>query len=89
MRSTSHVLGPKWQAAFRPLLAGLACLVSRAAAASSASTMRERQLHRHMPELVPVWRRQVELAGGDELAARFLTFWNSTSLISSTAPRRS
>ena len=29
-----------------------------------------------MPELVPVWQRQVELAGGDELAARFLTFWN-------------
>ena len=36
----------------------------------------ERQLRRHMPELVPVWRRQVELAGGDEVAARFLTFWN-------------
>ena len=29
-----------------------------------------------MPELIPVWRRQVELAGGDEVAARFLTFWN-------------
>ena len=36
----------------------------------------ERQLRRHMPELVPIWQRQVELAGGDELAARFLTFWN-------------
>jgi predicted choloylglycine hydrolase len=36
----------------------------------------ERQLRRHMPELVPVWRRQVELARGDEIAARFLTFWN-------------
>lgn len=36
----------------------------------------ERQLRRHMPELVPAWQRQVELAGGGELAARFLTFWS-------------
>ena len=36
----------------------------------------ERQLRRHMPELVPVWRRQVEAVDGDETAARFLTFWN-------------
>ena len=36
----------------------------------------ERQLARHMPELLPVWRRQVELIGDDEVAARFLTFWN-------------
>ena len=35
----------------------------------------EQALLRHMPELVPVWRRQVELAGGDALAARFLSFW--------------
>ena len=30
-------------------------------------------LDRHMPELVPVWRRLVELTGGDPLAARMLS----------------
>ena len=35
----------------------------------------ERALRRHMPELERPWRRQVELAGGGELAANFLTFW--------------
>jgi predicted choloylglycine hydrolase len=29
-----------------------------------------------MPELVPVWERLVELAGGDEVTARLLTLWD-------------
>jgi predicted choloylglycine hydrolase len=36
----------------------------------------ERALRRHMPEIVPLWERLVELAGGGEDAARFLTFWS-------------
>ena len=36
----------------------------------------ERMLRRHMPELVPTWQRLVELAGGDEVAARMLTLYN-------------
>lgn len=35
----------------------------------------EAALGRHMPELVPVHRGLSELAGGDDLAARFLTTW--------------
>ena len=35
----------------------------------------ERELKRHMPEMVPVWRRLVDLVGGEPDAARFLTFW--------------
>ena len=35
-----------------------------------------RALERHMPELVPTWRRLVELTGGDPLAARMLTMWD-------------
>lgn len=35
----------------------------------------EQALRRHMPELVPLWERLVELAQGDALAARFLTGW--------------
>jgi predicted choloylglycine hydrolase len=33
-------------------------------------------LNRHMPELVPTWRRMVELTGDDELAATMLTLWD-------------
>lgn len=36
----------------------------------------ERQLSRHMPELMPAWRQQIAAVDGDEIAARFLTFWN-------------
>ena len=69
-------LGPKWQAGVRarPGRAG-APGISRKGGERRLGDA-ERQLRRHMPELVPVWRRQVELAGGDEVAARFLTFWN-------------
>lgn len=35
----------------------------------------EAALARHMPELVPVHARLVDLAGGDDLAARFLAAW--------------
>jgi predicted choloylglycine hydrolase len=68
-------LGPKWQAAFRRFWPGWrAWYVARGGERSLGDA--ERQLRRHMPELVPVWQRQVELADGGELAARFLTFWN-------------
>ncbi|WP_193078382.1 C45 family autoproteolytic acyltransferase/hydolase [Brevibacterium aurantiacum] len=36
----------------------------------------EAKLREHMPELVPTWQRLVELARGDETAARMLTLWN-------------
>lgn len=32
-------------------------------------------LARHMPELIPAWRRLVRQVGADDEAARFLTFW--------------
>jgi predicted choloylglycine hydrolase len=35
----------------------------------------ERALARHMPELVSVWHELVELSGGSDDAARFLSFW--------------
>ena len=68
-------LGPKWQAAFARAWSGWrAWYLARGGERRLGDA--ERQLRRHMPELVPVWQRQVELADGDELAARFLTFWN-------------
>ena len=38
-------------------------------------------LERHMPELVPVYERLVELAGGDELAARMLTLYRPPGFV--------
>lgn len=43
----------------------------------TASTM----LSTHMPELVPVWRRLVELAGGAELPSRMLTLYNPPAFL--------
>ncbi len=39
------------------------------------------QLARHMPELMPTYRRLVELAGGDDVAARMLTMWNAPAFL--------
>jgi predicted choloylglycine hydrolase len=41
----------------------------------------EARLRRHMPELVPTWERLVELANGDETAARMLTLWNPPAFL--------
>lgn len=38
-------------------------------------------LERHMPELVPMWERLVELTGGNEQAARMLTLYQPTPYI--------
>ena len=46
-----------------------------AAARPDLGTCR-RMLATYMPELVPVWERLVELAGGDEVTARLLTLWD-------------
>ena len=40
-------------------------------------------LARHMPELLPTYRRLVELTGGDEVAARMLTMWNMPAFLPS------
>lgn len=34
-----------------------------------------RELRRHMPELVPIYEALCELAGGGDVASRFLSFW--------------
>jgi predicted choloylglycine hydrolase len=40
-----------------------------------------RALQAHMPELVPVWERLVDLAGGDELAARLLSLYRPPGFV--------
>ena len=39
------------------------------------------QLRRHMPELVPLWERLVELSGGGDLAARMLSLYRPTPFL--------
>jgi predicted choloylglycine hydrolase len=69
--------GSKWQAAFRRHWPGWKAwyLAARSDDAPGIAES-ERALARYMPEFVPTWQRLVELAGGDEDAARFLTFWS-------------
>jgi predicted choloylglycine hydrolase len=66
--------GPKWQAIFRHGWPGWSTWFGRWWDPRGAAGA-ERALRRHMPELVPLWERLVELAGGDPRAAHFLTFW--------------
>jgi predicted choloylglycine hydrolase len=69
--------GSKWQTAFRRHWPGWKAwyLAARGDDAPGLAES-ERALARYMPEFVPTWQRLVELAGGDEDAARFLAFWS-------------
>jgi predicted choloylglycine hydrolase len=69
--------GPRWQALYdvaRDAYHGW--YLSEGAAARPDLRTCRRKLANHMPELVPVWERLVELAGGDEVTARLLTLWD-------------
>ncbi len=69
--------GPRWKALFDEVgPAYLRWYLSEGRSARpTLSTARER-LERHMPELVDVWESLVSLAGGDELTATMLTWWD-------------
>jgi predicted choloylglycine hydrolase len=66
--------GPQWQALFKHYWpAYRAWFLARGGAARPALEIAVKNLRRHMPELEPTYDRLVELAGGDETAARFLS----------------
>jgi predicted choloylglycine hydrolase len=69
--------GPGWQGLFSSAWPAYRrwCLRDGAAARTGLREC-QRMLATHMPELVPTWRRLVELAGGDSLAAQMLTLYN-------------
>jgi predicted choloylglycine hydrolase len=69
--------GPRWQTLFSLTWPGYRSWYLRygEAARPSYATC-QRMLRTHMPELLPTWQRLVDLAGGDELAARMLTLYN-------------
>jgi predicted choloylglycine hydrolase len=70
--------GPRWQALFHATWPGYrAWYVSHGEQARPDLRTATGMLARHMPELMPTYARLVELAGGDELAARMLTLWET------------
>ncbi len=70
--------GPRWKALFDATWPGYrAWYLSQGDAARPDLPTAARMLASHMPELVPTYERLVDLAGGDEVAARMLTLWDT------------
>src|SRR4030095_16808052 len=68
--------GPKWQRMFAQSWPGWREWQQRKTTGEGPSlTECERALGRYMPELLPVWKRMIELTSENEAAARFLSFW--------------
>jgi len=68
--------GPKWRRLFeRYWPAYRRWFLSEGDAARASYAEGLRRLRAHMPELVPAYERLVELAGGGDVAARFLSFY--------------
>jgi predicted choloylglycine hydrolase len=69
--------GPRWKALYDALWPGYrSWYLGEGDDARPSLDFARRQLARHMPELVPTWRRLVALSGDDETAARMLTLVN-------------
>jgi predicted choloylglycine hydrolase len=74
--------GPQWRLLFEATWASYrAWYLKDGDAARPRLDVARRRLASHMPELVPTWERLVELAGGDETAARMLTLWNPPAFL--------
>ena len=74
--------GPRWQALYDATRdAYHRWYLSEGEAARPDLRTCHRMLESHMPELVPVWERLVELAGGDEVTARLLTLWDPPAFL--------
>jgi predicted choloylglycine hydrolase len=74
--------GPAWKARFETMWpAYRAWFLQEGDAARPSYGVAQRMLREHMPELVPVWERIVELAGGGDLAARLLSLYRPPGFI--------
>lgn len=68
--------GAQWKALFDRSWPGYRAWFLRSGAVGRPTFLEcRRALRQHMPELVPVWERLVELAGGGDVEARFLSLW--------------
>jgi predicted choloylglycine hydrolase len=71
--------GARWQALFASLWPSYeAWFLREGERARPPYAECRRRLKAHMPELVPAWERLVDLAGGGDRAARFLSLWRPT-----------
>jgi predicted choloylglycine hydrolase len=76
------VPGPRWQALFDATWpAYRTWYLSHGDRARPPLAEAERMLRRHLPELAGTWESLVELAGDDDVAARFLTLWNPPAFL--------
>ena len=74
--------GPEWRARFEAMWPGYRSWYLQEGDAARPSYVACRDaLARHMPELVPVYERVVELGGGGDLAARFLSLYRPPPFI--------
>lgn len=68
--------GSEWADIFATLWPGYRAWFVRGDVGARPSYLESRRMLReHMPELVPTWNALVDLAGGGDLAARFLAMW--------------
>ena len=68
--------GLAWQGLFEQMWPAYRSWFLRSSDVSRPSSLESRRaLREHMPELVPVWERMVELAGGGDVESRFLSMW--------------
>ncbi len=74
--------GARWKSSFDAMWpAYRAWYLKEGEAARPGLARCRRKLREHMPELVPTYERLVELAGGDELAARFLSLYRPPGFV--------
>ncbi len=68
--------GPLWQGLFDAAWPSYRAWFLRSSGVDRPGYLESRRaLRQHMPELVPTWERLVELAGGGDVEARFLSMW--------------
>jgi len=68
--------GAEWQNLFQRSWPGYRAWFLRSSGIERPGYLESRRaLRQHMPELVPTWEALVELAGGSDIAARFLSMW--------------
>jgi hypothetical protein len=69
--------GPRWRQLFDATWDGYRnWYFSEGESARPSLKLGHRMLQRHMPELIDTWERLVDLAAGDEAAARMLTLYD-------------
>lgn len=68
--------GPRWKALFDATWPAYRSWYQTGPGARPELDEARGMLEKHMPELMPTWRKLVALTGNDHVAARFLTMWN-------------